>query len=438
MGLKAAAKALFETDVPKPENSEEQEAFADFLAALAGGNGKVTREIARDVPGCSGAVEFIAAQAAGVPFKLYKMTDTGLEEVTDDPRVNIVNGDTNDLMDGTSMKEALYMDYLYEGNGYAYISHAGNRVDGLYYVDQRSVAVNKNADPIYKRARILVQGREYYEFDFLKLCRHTQDGVTGHGILEEQAQILALAWAGLVLQTNLMKTGGNKRGFLSSERKLNQSALDTLKESFERMYSNSSSGVVVLNSGVAFKEASNTSVELQLNETMQAVQNTICTSIALPPEVITGKTTAEALDISVRQAMIPLLSKMEAALNRDMLLEREKGKLCWRADTFELLKGDMQKRYEAYKAACAGGWIGKNEIRRKENLPAKKGLDIVGLGLGEVLLNIENGEYYTPNTKMLTDLNGKNVQVGEVHTDKVKEPEKEAVPEKEAETNKGQ
>ena len=47
MGLKAAAKALFETDVPKPENPEEQEAFADFLAALAGGNGKVTREIAR-------------------------------------------------------------------------------------------------------------------------------------------------------------------------------------------------------------------------------------------------------------------------------------------------------------------------------------------------------------------------------------------------------
>ena len=107
MGLRAAAKALFETDVPKLENPEEQEAFADFLAALAGGNGKVTREIARDVPGCSGAVEFIAAQAAGVPFRLYEMTETGPREVTDDVRTHILNGDTNDLMDATSMKEAL-------------------------------------------------------------------------------------------------------------------------------------------------------------------------------------------------------------------------------------------------------------------------------------------------------------------------------------------
>lgn len=402
MGLKAAIKALRE---PENNDAADSEAFADFLAAL-NGNGKVTREIARDVPGCSGAVEFIAAQAAGVPFRLYEMTETGPREVTDDVRTHILNGDTNDLMDATSMKEALYMDYLYEGNGYAYISRAGNRVDGLYYVDQRSVAVNKGTHPIYKQARFLVQGQEYYEFDFLKLCRHTQDGVTGHGLLEEQGQILALAWAGMVLQTNLMKSGGNKRGFLSSEKRLSQQSLDALKESFERMYSNTTSGAVVLNSGVSFKEASNTSVELQLNETNQAVQNTICTAIALPPEAINGKGTEETLEIAVQQAVIPLLTKMEAALNRDLLLEEEKGRKYWKADTFELLKGNMAKRYEAYKRATEGGWIDKNEIRRREQMEEKKGLDIVGLGLGEVLLNTKTGQYFTPNTKTVTDLNG--------------------------------
>lgn len=217
---------------------------------------------------------------------------------------------------------------------------------------------------------------------------------------------MALAWAGMVLQTNLMKSGGNKRGFLSSEKRLSQQSLDALKESFERMYSNTTSGAVVLNSGVSFKEASNTSVELQLNETNQAVQNTICTAIALPPEAINGKGTEETLEIAVQQAVIPLLTKMEAALNRDLLLEEEKGRKYWKADTFELLKGNMAKRYEAYKRATEGGWIDKNEIRRREQMEEKKGLDIVGLGLGEVLLNTKTGQYFTPNTKTVTDLNG--------------------------------
>ena len=172
------------------------------------------------------------------------------------------------------------------------------------------------------------------------------------------------------------------------------------------MYSNTTSGVVVLNSGVSFKEASNTSVELQLNETNQTVQNTICTAIALPPEAINGKGTEETLEIAVQQAVIPLLTKMEAALNRDLLLEEEKGRKYWKADTFELLKGNMAKRYEAYKRATEGGWIDKNEIRRREQMEEKPGMDIVGLGLGEVLLNTKTGQYFTPNTKTVTDLNG--------------------------------
>lgn len=428
------------TGNPEARAEDEQDAaaaktdaeFADFLAAL-NGSGRVTRAVACDVPGVAGAVEFIAAQAAGVPLKLYQVTADGLKEKRNDRRVRLLNDDTGDLLDGTSMKEALYMDYLYEGNGYLYKSMAGNRVDSLHYVDWNCVAVNKAPEPIYKRAAMSVQGRDYYEFDFVKLCRHTQDGVRGHGILEEQAQTIALAWATQTLQTNLMKGGGNKRGFLSSDKKLTQDALDRLKRSFMRMYSNEESGVVVLNAGVSFKEASNTSVELQLNETSQAVRNAICTALALPPEVITGKATAEQLDIAIRQAVMPLLNKMEAALNRDLLLEREKGKLRWRADTEELLRGDVKKRYEAYKLACEAGWAGRNEIRRREGWPTIDGLDVIGMSLSDVLFDMNSGKYFTPNTKQITDLSAapgqESTDAGAAVTEAPDAPEAQETPE---------
>jgi len=304
-----------------------------------------------------------------------------------------------------------------------YKGMSGNRVDSLHYVDGRNVAVLKSPEPIYKQAAFTVQGREYYEFDFVKLCRHTQDGVRGHGILEEQAQTIALAWATQTLQTNLMRGGGNKRGFLSSEKKLSQDALDKLKKSFMRMYSNEESGVVVLNAGVSFKEASNTSVELQLNETSQAVRNAICTALALPPEVITGKATAEQLDIAIRQAVVPLLNKMEAALNRDLLLEREKDRLRWRADTEELLRGDVRKRYEAYKLACEAGWAGRNEIRRREGWPCVKGLDVIGMSLSDVLFDMNSGKYFTPNTKQITDLSAQSGQENTPAGTAAQEPE---------------
>ena len=58
---------------------------------------------------------------------------------------------------------------------------------------------------------------------------------------------------------------GYARNFLLP-RKLAKEAIEALKTAWRRLYQNNTENVVVLNEGLEFQEASNTSVEMQLNE----------------------------------------------------------------------------------------------------------------------------------------------------------------------------
>lgn len=105
---------------------------------------------------------------------------------------------------------------------------------------------------------------KYYPFEFLKFLRKTTDGCTSCSIVEENDLIFGVSYNTLIYQENLVKKGGNKRGFLKSKRKLSEEAMTKLKDSFRRLYSNNRENVIVLNDGLEFEEASNTSVEMQM------------------------------------------------------------------------------------------------------------------------------------------------------------------------------
>ena len=59
--------------------------FAEFLGILNGVD-RIIKTTAMNIPAVAGGIEFITAQAAAVPFRLYRRTDKGLEEVKKDER----------------------------------------------------------------------------------------------------------------------------------------------------------------------------------------------------------------------------------------------------------------------------------------------------------------------------------------------------------------
>lgn len=359
-----------------------------LLRALLSGE-TISRDKAMNIPAVASAVDLISSSVASMPVRLFKYKDDHVEEVTKDDRVVMLNGDTGDTLDGFQMKKALVMDYLLDGNGYCYIKREGNDVAGLYYVDDMFIAISILEEPIYKTYTIGCGGGMYKPFDFIKLLRNTRNGAYGFGVTEEISKALETAYKTMLYQLSLVKTNGNKRGFLKAERRLGQDEINLLKKAWNNLYNtDNEENVVVLNNGISFQEASSTSVEMQLNETVKSLNDQIKDIFHI----------SDNFELTFKLAIYPIVKAFETALNRDLLLEKEKGKYFFELDVKEIIRANIKERYEAYKLAKECGFMTINEMRRAENMNFIEGLDIVDLGLGSVLYNTQTHEYYTPNT----------------------------------------
>lgn len=366
-----------------------------LLRAFLNGD-PVTREMALTLPVVSGAVDFICNCVACMPVKLYRIKKGITEEVTKDVRPLLLNGDTGDTLDGFQLKKAVVEDYLLGKGGYIYVKKRLNDIEGLFYVEEKDVSIIKGVDPIFKDYQISVGGKRYEAYDFVKVLRNTKDGASGIGLVEEIKTALEAAYQTLMYQLGLVKSGGNKKGFLKSQKRLEQKAIDTLKAAWRQMYANNEENVIVLNQGLDFQEASSTSVEMQLNESKKTLQAEI-------DNVFHIKTDFED---TFKCAIFPIIIAFQTALNRDLLLEDEKGKFFFAFDTTEIIKASLQDRYTAYKTAKDTGFMTVNEIRQKENMNAIDGMDVINVGLSAVLYDVKKGTYFTPNTGETSDANG--------------------------------
>lgn len=356
-------------------------------------NGEViTREKALTLPVVSEAVDLISSMVASMPIKLYKYKQGKVTEVENDTRTKLLNGDTGDTLNALQMKKAMVEDYLLGKGGYAVIRRNRNDITGLFYVKDIYVSILQNADPVYKYNLFEIATKQYRSWEILKLLRNTKDGARGKGVIDEISKALETAYSTLLYQLGLVKSGGNKKGFLKSERKLGQEEINILKQAWRNMFANNTESVVVLNNGLSFQESSNTSVEMQLNESKKTLKDEINGVFHIKSDFFQ----------TFKEAIYPIIKAFETELNSVMLLENEKRYMFFEFDVKEILRANIKERYEAYGKALQDGWKTINEIRKEENMNNIDGMDVLSLGLGDVLYDTKTGTYYTPNTGQTT------------------------------------
>ena len=377
----------------------------DILLKALLGKTTITKAEALSIPSVQGCINFIADTVSLLPVKLYQEKDGKTEEIKGDSRIRLLNDDTGDTLDAVQFWRALIRDYYLGKGGYAYIRKEKNKVMSLHYVDEEYISINKNTDPIYKDFDLLVYGQTYKPFEFIKLLRNSKNGGEGTSITEENQLMLSVAYNSLIFEETLVKKGGNKKGFLKAEKTLGEEAITALKQAWRNLYSNNSENVVVLNKGLEFQEASNTSVEMQLNENKETNSAEICKLFPVSVNIINGTASKQEYTNTFKMAVMPVLKVIECALNRELLLEKEKSSFYFAFDTKEMLKGDIKERFDAYKTAIDANFMQIDEVRFMEDLPAL-GLNWIKLGLDSVLYDIETKTIYTPNTNQTSNMKG--------------------------------
>ncbi len=396
---------VFDRFFKREEVITEDEVRDLLLKSLLGEDETITREKALEIPVVSSCVDMICNTFAMIPFKLYKEEEKDGKKVTqevDDARVDIINYDTKDKLDGFQFKKAICEDYLLEKGGYAYIDKKDNKFLGLFYVEAKNVAINKNANSIFKKYDFMVDAKTYKDYQFIKLLRNSKDGASGKGLTKEISTALTTAYKRLLYDYDLAVTGGSRKGFIKTNKKLDKAGIEALKTAWEQYYKGTAN-TVVLNDGMEFQEASNTSRENEINEKNVTFINEIKDIFHM----------GTSYDDFIKNAVMPIATAFATALNREFLLETEKEHYYFAPDTKELLKGSLKERYEAYQIAITNGFKTRNEIRYMEDDDALEGLDMINLGLGSVLLNPETGEIYTPNTNKIVKMGEETMETEE-------------------------
>lgn len=392
-----------ETVEKADESIVESESTGDILLKALLKGETINKNKAMSIPAVSSAVDKISNMVAMLPIRFYKEeiidNKKKVTEVLDDVRTKILNQDTGDTLDPFQLKKSIARDYLIEKGAYIYIEKNKNEFVSIRYVEPTNVSILKNTHPIFKDIKYDVNGKQYETYDFLTILRNTTDGATGTSVVKEISKSLETSFTTILYELGLVKKGGGKKGFLQSTKKLSDEAMAKLKKAWHSYYGNDEENVIILNDGLEFKEGSNSSVELQINERKKTLKEDINDVFHI----------SSNYDETIKDAVIPIISAIESALNRNFLLEEEKGSFYFAFDTKKITRGSLKERYEAYKTASDTGWLGINEIRAEEDYDAIDGFDVIKMNLANVLYDTKTKKYYTPNTNKITDTNNKNV-----------------------------
>lgn len=373
-----------------------EQTFEELLLQVGVGSDLITIEQALSIPSVASCVEIISNTIAMLPIRLYKEIDGKVTNVINN-RTNLLNLDTMDTLNPYQLKQALIEDYLLQGAGYAYINNVLGNVASVNYIDVAHINTLKNYDPIFKNYDVLIMGNTYRDFEFIKLLRKTKDGATGAGIVKENNDMLTVAYNTIKYEKVLIKTGGNKKGFLKAQKKLSDGALTSLKLAWSNLYKDNTENVVVLNDGIEFQEANSTSVEMQMNENKRTNNAEVCKLFNVPLGILEGNATEQDNNNFIKFCILPILTNFETELNRNLLTSLEQDNMYFKFDTKELLKGELLTRYTAYEIAIRAGIMTIDEVRYIEDMEFL-GLSFLKLGLDSVLFDTKTKNIFVTNT----------------------------------------
>lgn len=391
----------------RADTQNEQNVDEVLLRALLGKT-TISRSEALAIPTIQSCISLISGVISMLPIKLYEENDGKVKEIKDDRRVWLLNKDTNDTLTACQFWKAMLEDYFLGKGGYAYINKNYTGIRSINYVEEEKISVLTNTDPIFKDYDLMVNGNRYLPSDFIKILRKTKDGCKSNSVIDENALIIGVAYHQLKYELNLVKKGGNKRGFLKSARHLTDPAMAALKDAYRKLYGNNEENVVVLNDGIEFQEASNTSVEMQMNE--NKVSNTIelAKIFNIPPGMLNKNPSKDDTKNFIKFTLPPILTDIEQSLDRDLLEEDEKSNRYFAFDTRDISRGDIIERYQAYEIGIRNNILQVDEVRNQEDMPPL-GIEWITLGLDKVLYNPKTKEVYTMNTNKtakMDDLKG--------------------------------
>lgn len=361
---------------------------------------KVDETNIEEIPSVKNALELITGSVSNLPIYLYKENEDGsIERQREDYREKLLNEECSSMECSSNLKKNMAKDMLLHGISYS-VQEKEEYGDilGLHRVDPKQVQLKKMIDKKgfvrdlsvnYVLNGVFVEDLEVE--DFLIIPFNSRDGLRGKGILSTNQDILGLMLSEIIYQNNVVSGGTLPLGILETDGRLSDVTAKKLRESWENVYGGirNSGKTVILEEGLKYKSLSLTPNDLGLLDSRKTHAELTEEIFNLPKGILSSSTVIQNEEF-LKFTLNPILSAIESALNKTLLLEEEKEEgYYFRFDVTELLKASFKEQVETISTATKSGLMTINEGRALLDMKPFLDNDFLLLSQGNVKLNAD-------------------------------------------------
>lgn len=346
---------------------------------------EVTEQSALRLSTVWGCIKVIAEDVAKLPLFLYERTgttDSDRKRADDHPLYTMLRYDASPEVSSQMFRETVVAHALQFGNGYAEIERArSGRPVAVHILHPRQVMPDRNnrGELVYHvQSRTRARSVTLDAADVFHLTGLSPDGIVGYSPIQIAARAIGLGQAAERLAARLFKNGAVPGGVLEHPAKLGPDALASLRASVEKGFTGQNAGrPMILEEGMTWKSMSMPLEDLQFIELRKFQLPEICRLYRVPLHKVGVLDRATFSNIEhqsieyVTDTLMPWLERVENEVRRKLLMPVERSRYFAEHLADSLLRGDTKARFEAYKVGREGGWFSANEIRAKENMPAR-------------------------------------------------------------------
>lgn len=378
---------------------------------------RISEEQALQIPAVSASANLISSAISKLPIYLYKRDDEGdSENVDDDYRLFLLNGEPNENQTANALKKRIVMDYLFHGGSYVYVrkKSRSNEVKDLYRLPIEKVQIHRYEQlGFISSYKIKLDGQPenaIKTMDVACVLKDTDDGYTPRGILDTGYRILSTALSEINYSGSILKNGSLPLAVLKSETQLSDEALERVKSDFEQLYTGGENAgkTILLEEGLEYDTVSLKPNELELTESKKAAISDIARLFNIPESMINANANKynsnEENNIHFLQYTLePIITNIEKAFNKTMLLESEKQQgYYFKFDTSVILTVTEKEKAEIAQTLNSTSAVSQNEIRKVLGLPKLED-NYMFLSQGKVFYNLQNGKAFNPNMGIVFD-----------------------------------
>jgi HK97 family phage portal protein len=358
--------------------------WVDAFRSVSSVAGKtVTVQGALGVAAVWAAVRVLSDTVGTLPLITYRRSGYSRERATNYRTYSLLHDEPNPDMSATTMKRLLMVHMNTWGNGYLGKTFRGGQVTELWPIAPQRVEVSrKGGQKIFqlKDENGVPIDRVYTSKEIIHVYGMTLDGLVGLSPVSFARESIGAALAMDEYQNSFFRAGALPRVVLLSKKVLSDEAKRKLRQQWERRYGGSrrANQVAVLEESMDVKPIALPQKDLEFVEQRKHSVQEIARWFRVPVALLEGDkggsltySTVESENLSFSTHSVrPWTVAFEEELNRDPDLFPT-GRFFCEFLIDELLRAETKTRYEGWQIALdpATGWMKRNEVRQRENLP---------------------------------------------------------------------